>query len=40
VTTPVTSSAQDGQVLGESPAGGTAAEGSTVTLTVGVKTKK
>jgi len=40
VATPVTSSAQDGQVLSESPAGGTAAEGSTVTLSVGVKTKK
>ena len=40
VSAPVTSSAQDGKVLGESPAGGTAAEGSTVTLTVGVKTKK
>ena len=40
VSSPVTSSSQDGKVLGESPAGGTAAEGSTVTLTVGVKAKK
>jgi serine/threonine-protein kinase len=40
VTTPVTSSSQDGKVLAENPAGGTAAEGSTVTLTVGLKAKK
>ena len=40
VTAPVTSSAQDGVVLAESPAGGTAPEGSTVTITVGVRTKK
>jgi beta-lactam-binding protein with PASTA domain len=40
VTTPVTSSAQDGVVLAASPAGGSAPEGSTVTLTVGLRTKK
>ena len=40
VTTPVTSSSQDGKVVAENPAGGTAAEGSTVTLTVGLKAKK
>jgi serine/threonine-protein kinase len=39
-TTPVTSSAQDGVVLAESPSGGTAPEGSTVTISVGAKTRK
>jgi serine/threonine-protein kinase len=39
-TTPVTSSAQDGAVVAETPAGGRAAEGSTVTLVVGVKVAK
>jgi len=34
-TAPVTSGRQDGTVLAQSPAGGTAAEGSTVTITVG-----
>jgi serine/threonine-protein kinase len=36
-TTPVSSSRQDGIVLAQSPAGGTAAEGSTVTVTVGAR---
>lgn len=40
VTTAVTSSSQDGEVLAMSPAGGTAPEGATVTLTVGVKARK
>ena len=40
LTSPVTSSAQDGEVLGQSPSGGTAPEGSTVTITIGVRTRK
>ncbi len=36
-TTPVSSGRQDGIVLAQSPAGGTAAEGSTVTVTVGAR---
>jgi serine/threonine-protein kinase len=40
VTTPVTSSSQDGKVIAMNPAGGTAPEGSTVTLTVGLKARK
>jgi serine/threonine-protein kinase len=36
-TTPVSSGRQDGMVLAQTPAGGTAAEGSTVTITVGAK---
>ena len=40
VTTAASSSAQDGTVLAQSPAGGQAPEGSTVTITVGVKAKK
>jgi eukaryotic-like serine/threonine-protein kinase len=39
VVTAPSSSAQDGTVLAQSPAGGQAAEGSTITITVGVKTK-
>ena len=37
VTTPVSSGRQDDTVLAQSPAGGTAAEGSTVTITVGTR---
>jgi serine/threonine-protein kinase len=40
VTTPVTQAAQDGVVLAANPAGGSAPEGSRVTLTVGLRTKK
>ncbi len=36
-TTPVSSGRQDDTVLAQSPAGGTAAEGSTVTITVGTR---
>jgi len=36
-TAPVSSGRQDGVVLAQSPAGGTAPEGSTVTITVGTK---
>jgi serine/threonine-protein kinase len=39
-TASVTSSSQDGHVVAMNPAGGSAPEGSTVTLTVGAKTKK
>jgi beta-lactam-binding protein with PASTA domain len=39
VVTAPSSSSQDGTVLAQSPAGGQAPEGSTITLTVGVKTK-
>jgi eukaryotic-like serine/threonine-protein kinase len=39
-TTPVTSSSQDGLVVAQTPAGGNAAEGSTVTVTVGVRQSK
>ena len=39
LTTPVTSSALDDTVISQDPAGGKAAEGSTVTITVGVRTK-
>jgi serine/threonine-protein kinase len=37
---PVTSSAQDGRVVAQSPNGGTAAEGSTVTITLGQRTAR
>ena len=37
VTTTPSSSDQDGTVLAQSPPGGKASEGSTVTITVGVK---
>jgi serine/threonine-protein kinase len=37
VTAPVTSNRQADKVLAQSPAGGTAPEGSTVTITVGVR---
>jgi eukaryotic-like serine/threonine-protein kinase len=40
VTTATSSSDQDGTVLAQNPAGGQAPEGSTVTLTVGVKARK
>ena len=40
VTTAVTSADQVDTVLAQNPAGGQAAEGSTVTITVGVKAKK
>jgi beta-lactam-binding protein with PASTA domain len=39
LTTPVTSSSLDDTVISQDPAGGKAAEGSTVTITVGVRTK-
>ncbi len=39
-TTPASSSADDGTVLAQDPAGGRAPEGSTVTLTVGAKVPK
>jgi serine/threonine protein kinase/beta-lactam-binding protein with PASTA domain len=39
VTTAPSSSAQDGKVLTQTPPGGQAPQGSTVTITVGVKTK-
>ena len=39
LTTPVTSSALDDTVISQDPPGGRAAEGSTVTITVGVRTK-
>jgi serine/threonine-protein kinase len=39
VTTPVTSGSLDGTVLAQDPAGGKAAEGSTVTITVGERRK-
>jgi serine/threonine-protein kinase len=39
VTTPVTGASQDGKVLAQSPSSGQASEGSTVTLTVGTRTR-
>jgi serine/threonine-protein kinase len=39
VTTPVTGASQDGKVIAQSPSSGTAPEGSTITLTVGARTR-